>query len=395
MAEPAFQREQMIGRTLREKWRVDALLGSGGMATVYAATHRNGMRGAIKVLHAHLSHDEELRKRLVREGYVANKIKHPGVVRILDDDVTEDGLAFIVMELLDGEPWKARWQRAGKILPINDTLEVTAKVLDILRAAHAAGVVHRDIKPDNVFLTSDGEVKLLDFGIARLREANAEQTQTGAMLGTPAFMSPEQALARWSRVDARSDLFSVGATIWTVATGRMIHPSTTVPELLVAVATSPAAPFASVFPDATPELSEAVDRALEFEPEARWRSAEAMLEAVERARASLTGAPVRRPPVIAPSLELARVEAAQRSKTSALDPDATRADPTPRPSETPARRSRPPRSTSAPRTRWRPRRPRGLPANRATRRPRSRKSRPGRALDLERGSQRAGSSRPS
>jgi len=295
VADRAAQRgEEMIGRTLREKWRVDALLGQGGMATVYAATHRNGMRGAIKLLHPHLSDSDDLRARLVREGYVANRVKHPGVVRILDDDVTEEGQAFIVMELLEGEAWKSRWLKAGRSLPVASVLDVTAKVLDILRVAHAAGVVHRDVKPDNVFITSEEEVKLLDFGIARLREGNMEATQTGAMLGTPAFMSPEQALAQWNKVDARSDLFSVGATMWVLSTGAMLHTCSTVPELLVAAATRQAAPFADVFPEATPELAEVVDRAVAFEPDARWPSAEAMLEALERARASLAESPTRR-----------------------------------------------------------------------------------------------------
>jgi serine/threonine protein kinase len=288
MAERDPQRaEEMIGRTLRDKWRVDALLGAGGMATVYAATHRNGMRGAIKLLHPHLSQDGDLRARLVREGYVANRVKHPGVVRVLDDDVTDDGMAFIVMELLDGEPWKARWLSAGRALPVAAILDVSEQVLEILRAAHEAGVLHRDVKPDNVFITTTGDVKLVDFGIARLREGNVEKTQTGAMLGTPAFMSPEQTLAHWDEVDARSDLFSLGASMWLMASGRLVHTCSTMPELLVAAATRPAQPFVEVFPDATPELAEVIDRAVAFDADARWQTAGEMLEAVHRARAAL------------------------------------------------------------------------------------------------------------
>ena len=181
---------------------------------MYAATHRNGKKFAIKMLHASYSSDEELRSRFLREGYIANKVKHPGAVSILDDDVASDGSAFLVMELLDGESLEGRLGRSGNWLPPADMMPIADKVLDVLAVAHDAGVVHRDLKPGNIFLTTRGEVKVLDFGLARARELSfpGSLTRTGMVMGTASYMPPEQARARWELVDARSNLWALGAT---------------------------------------------------------------------------------------------------------------------------------------------------------------------------------------
>src|SRR5579863_2796332 len=168
-----------LGRTLHNKWRLDVLLGVGGMAAVYAATHRNGSRAAVKILHAELSAREDIRSRFMREGHVANAVGHDGAVRVLDDDVADDGSLYLVTELLDGETLEDRRVRSGGRLSEDDVLSVADQLLDVLVAAHAKGVVHRDIKPENVFLTRLGQLKVLDFGIARLRELS-----TGGSLAT-------------------------------------------------------------------------------------------------------------------------------------------------------------------------------------------------------------------
>ncbi len=177
--------ETRIGSTLKGKWRLDQLLGVGGMAAVYAATHRNNKRVAIKVLHPELSFNAAVRQRFQREGYVANMVQHPGAVSVDDDDLGEDGCAFLVMELLDGETLEARWERKGKRLPTTEVLAFTDRVLDTLAAAaHARGVVHRDLKPENLFFTRDAQMKVLDFGIARVRElSGSTKTQTGSLMG--------------------------------------------------------------------------------------------------------------------------------------------------------------------------------------------------------------------
>ena len=187
-----------IGTTLNGKYRLDRLIGVGGMASVYAATHRNNKRVAVKVLHAELSVLEEVRTRFMREGYVANTVEHPGAVAVLDDDAAEDGAAaFLVMELLEGETLAEACDRQGGKLPARAVLAVAYQVLEVLAAADAKGIVHRDIKPSNLFLTRTGHVKVLDFGVARMREVGSEHaTMSGLALGTPAFMAPEQALGK-------------------------------------------------------------------------------------------------------------------------------------------------------------------------------------------------------
>ena len=158
-----------LGMVLREKWRLQALLGVGGMAAVYAATHaNNGKRVALKVLHAELASNPEVKSRFLREGYVANKVEHPGSVQVLDDDTAEDGSPFLVMELLEGVTLEEHRERApGGVLSSAEVVIIGERILDVIAVAHEKGIVHRDIKPDNIFLTSNGVVKLLDFGIAR------------------------------------------------------------------------------------------------------------------------------------------------------------------------------------------------------------------------------------
>src|SRR5262249_17360695 len=134
-----------LGMVLQDKWTLDGLLGVGGMAAVYAATHRNGKRVAVKMLHSDLSQHEEVKKRFLQEGYAANTIQHEGAVSVLDDDVAPDGSAFIVMELLEGETVEQRWERGGQRLPVRDVLAIGEQMLEVLAAAHAKNVVHRDI----------------------------------------------------------------------------------------------------------------------------------------------------------------------------------------------------------------------------------------------------------
>ena len=149
LTDPTVMRAQTrIGQVIKEKWRLDVLLGVGGMAAVYAATHRNGNRVAIKILHPELSTHHQVRTRFLREGYVANAVGHEGAVRITDDDVTEDGSAFLVMELLDGETLEDRRVRSGGRLDEDEVLSLADQLLDVLVAAHAKGVIHRDLKPD-------------------------------------------------------------------------------------------------------------------------------------------------------------------------------------------------------------------------------------------------------
>lgn len=279
-------RDGRIGVTLGARWRLDRKIGSGGVASVYAGTDLRTRRAvAVKVLHDDLAGDEEVRRRFLREGVVVNRIEHPGVVRV-DDAGTDGDRTYLVMDLLTGQTLKEAWQAAGEMLPEAEVALHLARVLEIVIAAHAAGVVHRDLKADNIFLTETGELKLLDFGIARLRDPNKvdeNATAAGSMLGTPACMPPEQALGKWDEVDERADVFAMGATAFRMLTGKQIHEARSLPELLMAVASKPARPIRSVSQAVAPALASVIDRALAFDKTARWSSAGEMLRALREA----------------------------------------------------------------------------------------------------------------
>jgi serine/threonine protein kinase len=271
-----------IGTVLRGKYRLDRVIGRGGMAVVYKATHRNHAEFAVKMLHPELSIVEDVRSRFVREGYAANAVKHPGAVLVVDDDVAEDGAAFLVMELLDGVAGDQLWGSVGSRVPIEVASAIAIQLLDVLAAAHAKGIIHRDIKPANLFLTRDGAVKVLDFGIARAREAivGAQATGSGMTLGTPAFMAPEHARGRSREMDGRTDLWSVGATFFAMVSGELVHTGETANEFLIAAGTRPARSLATVAPDAPRALVEVIDRALAFAKGDRWPTAAAMRAAL-------------------------------------------------------------------------------------------------------------------
>jgi serine/threonine-protein kinase len=280
-----------VGTVLRDKYTLERVLGVGGMATVYLGVHRNNRnRVAVKVLHPEASAEPDVVARFLREGYVANSIGHRGAVRVLDDDRAEDGAAFLVMELLEGETLHERAKRFVGKLPAREALAIARELLDVLAAAHERGVIHRDIKPENLFLTTDRALKVLDFGIARI--ADAPGTWTGAAMGTPAFMPPEQALGRADEVDARSDLWAVGATLFTLLTGRFVHEAKTGAETVVHAATRPAPSLATLAPDLPAPIVALVDRALAFDREDRFADARAMAQALDEAHVAAYGEPV-------------------------------------------------------------------------------------------------------
>ncbi len=312
------QAESRLGQVLREKWRLERLLGVGGMAAVYAATHRNGAKAALKVLHRELGAHGEIKARFQREGYVANAVEHPGTVKVLDDDVTEDGSPYLVMELLEGETLDGRMRRLGGSLPASDALGMLDQLLSVLVAAHAKGVLHRDLKPENLFLTLDGTLKVLDFGIARLREsASADSaTRTGTVMGTPAFMAPEQARGLHSEVDARTDLWAAGATTFALMVGRAPHDGRTSNEVLLSAMTQPVAPISSCVAGLGAHVAAFVDRSVSFARDARYADALAMQDAlrvawaadasgVEPAASIAPAAPVEAPREAGPLVALA------------------------------------------------------------------------------------------
>jgi serine/threonine protein kinase len=284
---------QRVGRPLNERWHVDRLLDVGGTASVYEARDRDGRRAAVKVLHPSAAASPEVRRRFLREGYVANRIEHPGALDILDDDIADDGAPFLVMELLEGESLSQRLTRVGGRIPYAETLGIAGQILDVLDAAHANGVLHRDLKPGNIFLTTAGHAKLLDFGFARIRDGVASNVPTlaGIVIGTAGYLAPEQARGTPEEVDVRSDLFGVGAVMFRAMVGRAVHDAATQIDTLIAAMKDPAPSLAVALPGAPDALVALVDRALAFNKNDRWRSAREMQSAIRSAYASLGGRP--------------------------------------------------------------------------------------------------------
>ncbi len=273
---------ERVGTVLNRKWQLDRLLDIGGMGAVFAATHRNGKRVAVKILHREFATQKEIRDRFLREGYVANKIDHPGAVSIIDDDIAEDGSAFLVMELLLGDSLSTWLDKSGGTLPTTEVLAVAGQVLEVLDAAHANGIVHRDIKPANIFITTTGHTKLLDFGLARIRDATMSlvPTAAGIVMGTSGYMAPEQARGKTDMVDARSDVFAVGAVMFKALAGRQIHVADNPHDRMIMGMSQPAPSLGVVRPTSPRLLVETVDRALALDQKDRWQTAREFFEAL-------------------------------------------------------------------------------------------------------------------
>jgi serine/threonine-protein kinase len=289
---PLERAKARVGTLVRGKWRLDTLLDAGGTAAVYAATHRNRSRAAIKMLHPELSAQPSIRGAFLREGYAANGVPHDGVVHVIDDDVAEDGSVFTVLELLDGRTLRSLLDEKAGPLALEEALRIADKVLDVLAVAHAQGIQHRDVTPKNVFLLGDGRIKLIDFGSAFVAELSQQSgaTLSGLPMGTPAFMSPELARGRFADVDPRSDVWSAGALLYTMLTGKPIRKADTPNEELLLAMTEPPPSLGSARPTLPRELIEVVDRAVAFEKKDRWPGARAMQEAVVAAKASMSRA---------------------------------------------------------------------------------------------------------
>ena len=274
--------QKLQGRLLGGRYRVEQLLGVGGMGAVYAGVQEDLQRRvAIKVLHGELSLDDVVRFR--HEALAAAALGHPNIVQVTDFQTPPGEPPFLVMEALDGVSLRALIEKHGR-LPAERTVFIAVQILAALAVAHKAQIIHRDIKPANVFLSntpaSDDVVKLLDFGIAKvLREgAQSPQTVRGAILGTPAYMAPEQALGMI--VDPRVDLYAVGACMYEMISGRRPLLGTTSGELLLAIAREVPPKLHTLVPDVDARLSDLVDRALSKDPERRPKSAAEMIEAL-------------------------------------------------------------------------------------------------------------------
>jgi serine/threonine-protein kinase len=277
------------GAIVAGKYRVDAVLGVGGMGAVYAATQLNISRKvALKIVRPDLSGDPMMAMRFEREARAAAAVDHPNVVVVHEFGRADDGTLFMTMELLAGEPLSARLKRDGR-LPAKEAARIAAEVAAALEVAHKAGVVHRDLKPDNIFLVSTGGVKVLDFGIARILERSEHEgdgvdssnlTEVGQMLGTPRYMSPK-AVARMP-VGPSADLYALGCILFEMLTGRHVFTEN-VPALLMAQhlkETPPRLSEVSKELDAPPALEALVDDLLKKMPTERPGNAGSVLRRI-------------------------------------------------------------------------------------------------------------------
>jgi serine/threonine protein kinase len=282
--------ELLPGMVIRDKYQILQQIGSGGMATVYQVRHLafNEIR-AIKLINSQLADGDQFSKRLRSEAVIARKLQHPNAVHVDDLDRTEDGRPFIVMEYVEGQNLRTVIRQEGP-LPVLRALRIAVQVTSALAAAHKLGIIHRDIKPDNIHLISqpDGSdfVKVLDFGIAKFTHdlsSSAPRTGSGLIVGTPQYVSPEQAMGRQTgELDGRSDLYTLGIVLYEMLTGRVPFDSDTPVGLLVHHLHTAPIPPDELRPDlAIPHaVSEVLMKALEKNPERRFRNADEMLNAI-------------------------------------------------------------------------------------------------------------------
>ncbi|MEP6618720.1 MAG: protein kinase [bacterium] len=261
------------------QYLVDAEIGRGGMAVVYRATDlRLHRKVAIKVLPPELAFNADVRERFLREAQTAAQLTHPSIVPIYTVDERE-GIVYFVMALVDGESLAERLVREPR-LPVSEARRLLSGVADALAYAHSMGVVHRDVKPDNIMLDrTTGRPMVTDFGIARAAAGDTRLTVTGVAIGTPAYMSPEQALGE-RELDGRSDIYSLGVIGYQLLAGETPFKASNTPAMLVKHVSESPRPLAMLRPDTPSRLAHAIARALAKKPEDRWEDASAFRDAI-------------------------------------------------------------------------------------------------------------------
>ena len=269
----------MIGRIVNN-YEIQSLIGEGGMGAVYLARHPViGRMAAIKVLRAELTHNKALVTRFINEARAVNALRHPSLIDIIDVGVMQDGTPYLMMEFLAGENLAAKLGRQT-VLPIDEALEVISQIADALQAVHQEQIVHRDLKPENLFLVPEKgtrhgfRVKVLDFGIAKLAgdKINSPKTQTGTVMGTPAYMSPEQCRGISEAIDHRSDIYSLGVILFHMACGRTPFISEGTGELLAMHMYHPVPSPLSLAPQLPPALVSVILKTLEKDPKNRFQT---------------------------------------------------------------------------------------------------------------------------
>lgn len=277
----------LIGVTLEGGYRVESLLGTGGMGAVYKATHvRLAKPVAVKVMASELTANADSLARFHREALVTGSLGHPHIVQVFDFSTTPSGQPFLVMEFLEGEDLDHRLNRVQR-LPHQELSRVVKQVSSALAATHAKGIVHRDLKPANIFLLeAPGEtnfVKVLDFGISKMRAATTQLTRMSSIMGTPNYMSPEQALGRIDEIDERTDQWALACIVWECLAGERPFDGEAGTAILYQVVHEPPPSLVASLPGLNPRVEEVLLRALSKPKQARFSSVTEFASALEAA----------------------------------------------------------------------------------------------------------------
>jgi serine/threonine protein kinase len=294
LADAPDDEDPIVGQLLDGNYEVLRVIGEGGMGRVYEARHTrlHTKRFAVKLLHHELARQPEVVTRFQREAEAASVLTHPNVVGVYDVNTSADGRPYIVAELLQGEELGSYLERLGR-LPVAEAVHIVRQVCRALGAAHAHGIVHRDVKPENVFLAGpSATVKVLDFGISKVAENSDGLTKTGTVMGTPDYMAPEQ--ARGDRVDARADIYAVGAILYRALTGRKPFDGMDPMAILTAVLTQEPERPSTLEPSVPLSLELIVQRTMAKSPGERF----ATMEALEQALAPFDSPDAHPPPVM-------------------------------------------------------------------------------------------------
>lgn len=273
--------KELVGAILNRSWRLVRVIGQGGLGLVYEAEGLQGQGArAVKLLQHEFCSDESTVERFIAEARASARFDHPGLTKVYEAQRAEDGTPYLVMELLDGKPLLTLMNE-GRV-PLDRSLEIVRGLLTAIAAAHEAGVIHRDLKPDNVFLVGVGKVKVLDLGLARVMDEAGgmnRKTKTGMMLGTPGYMSPEQ-IKNVKASDLRSDLWSIAVIFYELLTGRQAFGAPTEFARMTAALTEQITPLEQVAPQYV-HWSPFFERALQKEAAERFQSAPEMLAALD------------------------------------------------------------------------------------------------------------------
>jgi serine/threonine-protein kinase len=294
-----------VGVVVADTYQVTSLLGRGGMGSVWEASHLRlpGKRVAIKVLHADIAADQEALARFRREAEIATRLGHPNIVEVHDFNALPGGQPYLVLELLVGESLESRMRRAP--VSLDNAMRIAGQIGAALAAAHRQGVVHRDLKPQNVFLVrprddeGDGAgeiVKVLDFGISKIRGSQTVKTLDSAILGTPQYMAPEQATGNHAAVDARTDVFALGAIAYEMLAGRPAFSGQSIPEVVYKVVYEQPAPLAELVPTLPARVVDAIGRALAKQQAERFPDVVSFVEQM----AGVSLSTLRRAPITLP-----------------------------------------------------------------------------------------------